>query len=76
MHRFFMFLCFSFQTFVGSLVGGAYIGIQGLNSQYLSADASSPKLVAEADRLYDLNRFEDIYSLLISYKVCFSFCNF
>lgn len=53
---------------LGSLTGGVLVGVFGFGSQIVDADVSPKSLIAEADKLYNLNKHEDIYNLLISYK--------
>ncbi|KAK7078578.1 cellular calcium ion homeostasis [Halocaridina rubra] len=50
------------------LKSGLTLGVLGFGFPVVLADAPVDKLLAEADSLYDLNKFEEIYNLLISYK--------
>ncbi|XP_068222926.1 regulator of microtubule dynamics protein 1-like isoform X2 [Palaemon carinicauda] len=53
---------------MGYLAGGL-AGAYGVYSQNVIAEVSSVEdIIVEADRLYGLNKFEDIYSLLVSSK--------
>ncbi|XP_066960525.1 regulator of microtubule dynamics protein 1-like isoform X2 [Macrobrachium rosenbergii] len=55
-------------NYVGYLAGGL-VAAYGVYSQAVIAEESSvEELIAEADKLYGLNKFEDIYNLLISSK--------